>query len=73
MAKAKKQGKVMDEIEELYDMVDALTEDVDRLFKDLYVDPLEEKEDINHNICGVPDEVFKYMEENCTSMFMGIS
>ena len=73
MAGPKKESEIDNEIKELHNLVDALTEDVDRIFNDIYLDPLEETEKPEHSICGIPEEVFDYMEEHCDTMVMGLS
>ena len=73
MARPKKESEISNEIKELHNLVDALTEDIDRIFNDIYVDPLEELEKPEHIVTKVPEELFLYMEKHCDSMVMGIS
>ena len=70
MASSKKEGEVADKrIDEMQEILDELTEDVDKILKDIYTNPLDDEK----AVCGIPEEVIDYMEKHCHSMFMGIS
>lgn len=75
MEGSKKERKMIGKkkLEELEDMLNELSEDVDRIYNDIYLDPLEKMKEPKHDICGIPEEVFEYMEEHCDTMFMGMS
>ena len=73
MARPKKESEIDNELSMLHDLVDALTEDVDRIYNDIYLNPLEETKKPEHVLSDVPEQLFLYMKKHCDRMIMGIS
>ena len=63
-------SKDRDEIREMQQLIDNLMVKVEKILDELYIDLPKSEED---PISELPIELYDYMKENCSTMFMGIS